>query len=62
MIEAVRDGGVIAVMDLNAPKALTGMSKFRHGFFEMDERNFLRSNPDHYTNSCEFIEHGGVDG
>lgn len=60
MLRAVRDGGVIAVMDLNAPPRLNGLAKFWHRFFELDERNFLQTNPEHYANYREFIEHGGI--
>ena len=62
MIQAVRRGGIIAVMDLNAPQKDTRFSRFWHNFFELDERNFLRTNPDHYTNYCEFIQNGGLSG
>lgn len=62
MLRAVRSGGIIAVMDLNAPRQDTRYSRFWHNFFELDERNFLRSNPDHYANYREFIQNGGLRG
>lgn len=60
MFEAVRDGGVIIAMDLNVPKSQSFPSRFWRGFFELDERNFLKSNPAHYHNYCEFIDNGGL--
>jgi ubiquinone/menaquinone biosynthesis C-methylase UbiE len=60
MCQSVRKGGVVAVMDLNLPKNNTKSSRFWRGFFELDERNFLRTNPKHYDNYCEFIKAGGV--
>lgn len=60
MTRAVRPGGVIAVMDLNSPDRDTRLSRFWHNFFELDERNFLRTNPDHYANYSEFISNGGL--
>lgn len=60
MVQAVRDGGVVAIMDLNAPQKHTARSRFWQGFFELDERNFLRTNPEHYSNYCEFIKNGGL--
>lgn len=60
MLQAVRAGGVIVAMDLNAPKSLSFPSRFWRGFFELDERNFLKFNPEHYHNYCEFIDNGGL--
>lgn len=60
MLQAVRDGGLVVVMDLCKPQKNTRLARFWHRFFEMDERNFLTTNPDHYKNYCEFIEHGGL--
>lgn len=60
MIQAVRDGGIVCVMDLCAPEKATRFSRFWRGFFELDERNFLRTNPAHYSNYLEFIHHGGL--
>ena len=60
MLQAVRDGGMVAVMDLNAPQEDTTVSRFWQRFFELDERNFLRTNPDHYNNYCEFMKNGGL--
>ena len=62
MVQAVRDGGIVAVMDLNAPQKDTRRSRFWRGFFELDERNFLRTNPEHYSNYCGFIQNGGLQG
>ncbi len=62
MIESVCEGGIVVVMDLNAPQMDTRRSRFRHGLFELDERNFLRTNPDHYANYREFLENGGLRG
>ena len=62
MVQAVRDGGLVAVMDLNAPQKGTRRSRFWHAFFELDERNFLRTHPEHYSNYCEFIQTGGLHG
>lgn len=60
MVQAVRRGGIVAVMDLNAPQIDTRRSRFWRGFFELDERNFLRTNPQHYSNYCEFVQNGGI--
>jgi len=62
ILRAVRAGGIVAVMDLNAPQQDTRRSRFWQGFFELDERNFLRTNPQHYANYREFIQHGGLQG
>jgi len=62
MIQAVCKGGIVAVMDLNAPLKDTRLSRFWHGFFELDERNFLQTNPEHYYNYREFMENGGLRG
>ena len=61
MVQAVRDGGIVTVMDLNAPQKDARFSRFWRGFFELDERNFLRTNPAHYSNYCEFIQNGGLE-
>lgn len=60
MLRAVRVGGIVAVTDLNLPQKDTRLSRFWSRFFELDERNFLRTNPDHYSNYCQFIQDGGL--
>lgn len=60
MVRAVRSGGIIAVMDLTAPQKDTRFSRFWHNFFELDERNFLRTNPNHYNNYIAFLQNGGL--
>lgn len=60
MLRAVRVGGVIIAMDLNAPKYSSFPSRFWQSFFELDERNFLKTNPEHYHNYREFMSMGGV--
>jgi len=60
MVQSVRVGGVIGVMDINAPQKDSRRSRFWRSFFELDERNFLRTNPKHYANYLEFVQNGGI--
>lgn len=60
MLQAVRDGGTIFVVDFSIAGVERFWSRFWSGFTELDEKNFLKSNPPHYHNYKEFMQHGGV--
>jgi len=60
MLQAVRDGGTIIVLDFSVAKKKRFWSRFWSGFTELDEKSFLKTNPPHYYNYKEFMSNGGV--